>query len=559
MSAAASSAILLESGSEEEFDPSPPKRGRGRPRRTRRAAARAVRSNQTRASVTRSRTRASGPNRNATVISVGDIDSDEEDAPRAVSPVTVHAPRSVSPIALDTLAQVLGVSDWTPSKISEPESVLSPDKETPTENGTDSHTMSEPTDITLGANSISSSHSDLKAPSQTSSEINSLAGPTLENISNQVSCNAPVSGPKRTARRGLAKRNAGLSTTALEGFNSDLPDTAVYSQRVPSATSSILYPKKTQSEDFTSTSETQSESENFSGAETAKPEPAGALSRKSSSSDTNKLYHDSEEIEEGDKTIIEVQEGKEEDNSILEIRSPSPPPQISGKRKVTAQRKKLNQKLSNALQTINNVKGKLEKLGKTTPKSKTRGKRQDIAFMGEEEGIVKDEMVIKVRYLSTVHRISMNLNDTLHSLTGKLSKLLGDVEEHELSLFLNDQLLDLSLTVRAANLSVADIINCHHFKTADISGEADLAGDNINLVVQCRHSRSKTTITAHKRQPLKHVIERYAKTMGLDAGSVRLVFDGEDVNPLDTPYKLDIEDMDVVDVVVIVENSFGRF
>ena len=53
-----------------------------------------------------------------------------------------------------------------------------------------------------------------------------------------------------------------------------------------------------------------------------------------------------------------------------------------------------------------------------------------------------------------------------------------------------------------------------------------------------------------QRQPLKYVIKLYAEKMGLDAKSLRLVFDGEDVNPCDTPYKLDIEDLDIVDVIM---------
>ncbi|KAK3755267.1 hypothetical protein RRG08_027525 [Elysia crispata] len=95
-----------------------------------------------------------------------------------------------------------------------------------------------------------------------------------------------------------------------------------------------------------------------------------------------------------------------------------------------------------------------------------------------------------------------------------------------------------------------DGINCHHFKTPEESRSSISAEDSINVVVQCRHSRSKTTISAHKRQPLKYVIELYAEKMGLDAKSLRLVFDGEDVNPSDTPYKLDIEDLDIVDVIM---------
>ena len=53
-----------------------------------------------------------------------------------------------------------------------------------------------------------------------------------------------------------------------------------------------------------------------------------------------------------------------------------------------------------------------------------------------------------------------------------------------------------------------------------------------------------------QREPLKCVIEKYAEQMGVDASTLRLVFDGEDVDPRDTPGKLDMEDLDVVDVIM---------
>ena len=69
------------------------------------------------------------------------------------------------------------------------------------------------------------------------------------------------------------------------------------------------------------------------------------------------------------------------------------------------------------LRTINNVKGKLDKLGQTTPKRKTRGRQPDVMIVDEEEGIIKKDMVVKVRYLSTVHRITMNLVSTFLPLS----------------------------------------------------------------------------------------------------------------------------------------------
>ncbi|GFR69109.1 NFATC2-interacting protein [Elysia marginata] len=562
MSAAVDSPPLLDSGSDEEFRPSPAKRGRGRGRRNRRGATRVARARASRASAARGgrqQTSASNSNSNRCVINVGDIDSDEEDTPRACSPVSFPAPsssnaRAISPIGIDRLAKALGVADWTPNKTLNSPTVLNSQHNTLQDSEMAFGLTSGLKDIaTASISKEATSHSQTTSATSSALSVSShsQSGATASDqiVDNTDVVIAPVA--KKTSRRGLAKRNAGMSSTALEGFNPELPDTAVYSQCVPSSSTSVLLQEKSQSEaqDFTTT-----ESESASGAETcldSKPEAAGRLKSENSFSQTIKLTEKDEdkEIDKDQTEVTEFDEGNDNDDedSVLVIRSPSPPPQFKAKQKVTAQRKRLNKKVSNALQTINNVKGRLEKLGKITPKQKIRGRQSDVMIIGEEEGIAKKDMVVKVRYLSTVHRISMNLDDTLHSLTSQLSSMLEDVEEHALSLFLSDQLLDLSLTVRSANLSVADILDCHHIKPSDTSESTE---DSISLVVQCRHSRSKTTIMTNKRQPLKCVLEQYAKKTGLNPGSMRLVFDGEDVDPRHTPHKLDMEDMDIVDVIV---------
>ena len=254
MSSVADSAILLESESNEEFVPSSPKRGRGRSKRNRRAAPRVGRPHSARRSNARSRVQqasASNSRAESNVISVGDIDSDEDDAPRACSPVTVPVAKAESPIAIDTLAQVLGVTDWTPFKPSEPQPVLISGQDTTQGNATPFQPTIEITDTMIGSKTVArscySATSSQTSNSSSQSRLQNIVAPSDQfNVSGDT-CSAPAPAPKKTARRGLAKRDAGLSTTALDGFNPDLPDTAVYSQRVPSGVTAILFGNKTQS------------------------------------------------------------------------------------------------------------------------------------------------------------------------------------------------------------------------------------------------------------------------------------------------------------------------
>ena len=286
MSAAVDSTIVVNSESDEEFVPSPPKRGRGRPKRNRRAAANAARSRRpqpTRASAARSRrqqpTRLNGRG-NHSVITVGDIDTDEDDAPVSLdspcplaassSSISVRAP---SPIGIDTLAQALGVSVTDPSPLKTSVTLSSLDspmsKDIPIVSGAES-TISHldhlsQADATLagsGSENVSSYESQSQsvcAPSQQEngtensvssfeSQSQSVCASSQQEVESVSVNSAPAPAPKKPSRRGLAKRLAGLSTTALGDFNTDLPDTAVYSQRVPSAMAAVLLQGKAQPE-----------------------------------------------------------------------------------------------------------------------------------------------------------------------------------------------------------------------------------------------------------------------------------------------------------------------
>ncbi|CAG5122670.1 unnamed protein product, partial [Candidula unifasciata] len=217
--------------------------------------------------------------------------------------------------------------------------------------------------------------------------------------------------------------------------------------------------------------------------------------------------------------------------TAFSIQSPSPPPQSIDKRA-----RRMNKQLTQALKTLNKAKISLNKV--TPPRRQSRRRDSDVIIVGEEHSL-QNTLVVKVRYLTKVYRIQMQLNEPFHVLTSKLSQEI-DEAEHSLGLFLHDRSLEVSETPSSVNLTVADII---------VSEESVSAADAIELVIQCKNSKSRITITANKRRPLSDVIQKYAQLVNAEANSFVFSFDGEDIEPTDTPGKLDMEDQDVVDVV----------
>ena len=206
----------------------------------------------------------------------------------------------------------------------------------------------------------------------------------------------------------------------------------------------VLLQGKAQPEvqDYPRTSETQSDGEDTNATESDVIKPVAASSIKNST-DLNKVSikdkeDGKEESEDEPEMIVDTFEVDDKDDSLETVRSPTPPPQMRGKQKSTASKKNVNQKLSNLLQTINNITSKLGRLRKTTPRHKTRGRQTDVVIVGEEEGIIKKYTVVKVRCLATVHRITMNLDEPIHYFAGQLSRLVVYVAEHELDLFFGD-------------------------------------------------------------------------------------------------------------------------
>ncbi|CAL1545529.1 unnamed protein product [Lymnaea stagnalis] len=342
---------------------------------------------------------------------------------------------------------------------------------------------------------------------------------TDASIDNQPPSNSDLLEPKKTARRGLTKKNSYVELTQP----TQVHNVSVYSQCVPETFKHLM-------ENVSILNKSKFVSE--ANHEDNNPKKSNINAETNQSIQMNDDTEGSTSHIETEPSEVESDDPKPGDSSLV-IRSPTPPRQVRVTKK---KNRKVNKKINGALKTLNSLK---DKLNHTTPaKRKRRSKDDDIIFIHEE----KPEISVKVRYLSTVHRIKMRTTEPLHSLISKLSPTIGE-DENVLALYLRDECLKLSETPLSLSLSVADIIECHCLKTEE--GDSSEA---IQLVIQCHSNKTKTVITASKRGLLRDVMNKYAAMKNLDPSTLVFSFDGEDIDPTDTPLKLEMEDHDCIDV-----------
>ncbi|ESP04725.1 hypothetical protein LOTGIDRAFT_237262 [Lottia gigantea] len=103
---------------------------------------------------------------------------------------------------------------------------------------------------------------------------------------------------------------------------------------------------------------------------------------------------------------------------------------------------------------------------------------------------------------------------------------------------------------------LTDIIDCHinENTSENVSDGQNLQTDyNVrNAIVLCVQSQvrnSKVDITVDKTEPIRNLLEKYAAEKQLDISKLVFKFDGDDVNPNDTPEDLDMDDNDCIDVI----------
>eukprot|EP00039_Didymoeca_costata_P018317 m.333028 g.333028 ORF g.333028 m.333028 type:complete len:102 (-) comp17048_c0_seq1:136-441(-) len=77
---------------------------------------------------------------------------------------------------------------------------------------------------------------------------------------------------------------------------------------------------------------------------------------------------------------------------------------------------------------------------------------------------------------------------------------------------------------------------------------ADDDSKHINLKVMAQDN-TEVHFKIKRSTKMSKLIEAYCKRQGLQSGSIRFLFDGQQVGPDDSPESLDMEDNDCIDVM----------
>ncbi|XP_063077383.1 NFATC2-interacting protein isoform X3 [Engraulis encrasicolus] len=166
---------------------------------------------------------------------------------------------------------------------------------------------------------------------------------------------------------------------------------------------------------------------------------------------------------------------------------------------------------------------------------------------------------LKIRHRADIHRIQVAQTALLKHAVEELSLKLK-VPPSSLLLLHGEAELNTSNTIGQLGLGIADIIDCvvlsEEVRDDEDGSRADgcregqqQADDVITVRLQGKEKGSDKEYTVHKREPLGSILSRYTSALPPAVQKkTRFLFDGAKVIPSNTPFDLDMEDGDVIEV-----------
>ncbi|XP_029462958.1 NFATC2-interacting protein isoform X2 [Rhinatrema bivittatum] len=223
---------------------------------------------------------------------------------------------------------------------------------------------------------------------------------------------------------------------------------------------------------------------------------------------------------------------------LVRDKSPSPPPlsQVPKRKHGRAYRK---------IRAVDKTLKALDKFMSSSKPSSQEEIDNDVILV---DANVSQDITIKVRRRSSLFRISLQMSDPLQKVVDQMALRL-QVDPGQILLLLRDEELPISKSLRALNLTVADIIDC-----VVLSGSGEQAngsvGESICLRVQGNEKQSHLALTIRRTDPLKMLMDRYREAMGLQSHKVTFLFEGHKLSEKKTPEELGMEHEDIIEIWV---------
>jgi len=89
-----------------------------------------------------------------------------------------------------------------------------------------------------------------------------------------------------------------------------------------------------------------------------------------------------------------------------------------------------------------------------------------------------------------------------------------------------------------------------------MSEEADKGEGNTIQLRVVNQDGNEVVFKIKKQTALRKLIEAYCSRQGLDMNAIRFLYDGNRIQPDQTPKELEMEDNDIIDVVIAQTGGF---
>nr|XP_015904359.1 NFATC2-interacting protein [Parasteatoda tepidariorum] len=170
----------------------------------------------------------------------------------------------------------------------------------------------------------------------------------------------------------------------------------------------------------------------------------------------------------------------------------------------------------------------------------------DSPIVLENEEDTNREIAIKVKYQFKVSKVRVTEKEEFKSIFQKVADLHG-LKPTGFLLCLGDNNIKLTDTPESLGIRICDIIDCIPY---DEDEENMNNSNTLLLKMQSNDTRKKTEIRAHKLEKFLEVMKKYADQRKLPLENLTFEFDGEVIQPDETPVDLDMESGSCIDVRV---------
>ncbi|XP_047469943.1 uncharacterized protein LOC125025768 isoform X2 [Penaeus chinensis] len=234
----------------------------------------------------------------------------------------------------------------------------------------------------------------------------------------------------------------------------------------------------------------------------------------------------------------------EPNHEILDEMSPSLP-KFKGRKRNLLKRNQKTQKAIKKLEALTDMAKK-----ENDDRMNQSGISDILVLSDDESDNVNTEINLRVRWGTEYLRIPIKMTQKFSHVYQTLAERFN-VGVGQILLSLNDKVINPEVYPKELGLKVADIIE-GGIQSKDYSKGAESSENNdpgsIRLKVQNADKKGLVHVYVNRYDKMQVLMEKYAKEKKVDVSTLRFHFDGEKLDPSDTPDNLDLDGDECIDV-----------